>query len=184
MSEQPTLGKLLSGGEQRDAIHIAIAPVVAACDLMPGQHVGLLEDGTAGNSKPLIGIVDPFLMQCPVIKGQRFYLFLYPQTITSLRHEWTHPAFVRVEREPTEKELSEFWIRIFASRISLPYDTIMEGAADYVRSKAAGGYGNYLCFGGLLEGEYVPDEFWPHYENVTGEKVDEKHRGSFFTCSC
>jgi hypothetical protein len=79
---------------------------------------------------------------------------------------------------------SEQWIRNFANRVSLHYDVLMEGAADWVRSKQAGEWGDYLCFGGLLEGESVPDEFWTHYEAVTGEKVEEDHRGSFFTCSC
>ena len=104
------------------------------------------------------------------------WLFLYPNTITSLRHEWIHPAF----NGPQAPEMSESerWIRNFADSVPLAYQTVMDGAAKYVRS------GEYLCFGGLLEGEWVPDEFWPHYENVTGKKVEEKDRGSFFTCSC
>lgn len=43
---------------------------------------------------------------------------------------------------------------------------------------------DYLVKGGDLEGEYVPDEFWDHYQVVKEEKVDENDRGSFFSCSC
>lgn len=88
----PTLGKLAGEHEGRDAIHVAVAPAVAAETLTPGQHIGLHDDGRAGPGVPPIGIVDPFLTSA-VEEGQRFWLLLYPNTITSLRHVWTHPAF-------------------------------------------------------------------------------------------
>lgn len=95
------VGKLIDGREERDAIHIAVAPVFAAEELSPGQHVGLVEAGNtelAGPCKTPLGIVDPFLTS-PVPRGARFWLFLYPNTITSLRHDWTHPVFARAEVE-------------------------------------------------------------------------------------
>ena len=88
------LGQIIEGEQHRDAIHIAVAPVEAAEQFVPGQRVGLLADGRA-SGKPFvdkIGIVDPFL-RTDVEAGQRFWLWLTPYTITSLRHEWTHPAF-------------------------------------------------------------------------------------------
>lgn len=94
MSEQPKLGQLPDNTAARDAIHIAITPVTSAERLTPGQHVGLIP-GTfdrVTTTTPHVGIVDPYLTS-PVQPGQRFYLCLYPQTVTSLRHEWTHPAF-------------------------------------------------------------------------------------------
>jgi hypothetical protein len=89
----PQLGKLIDGDERRDAVHIAVAPVVAAATLTPGQHVGLIDGSRAGPCDNPIGVVDPFL-KADVQEGQRFWLFLYPNTVTSLRHVWTHPAFV------------------------------------------------------------------------------------------
>ena len=44
--------------------------------------------------------------------------------------------------------------------------------------------GDYMCEGGRWEGVSLPDEFWPAYEIVTGKKVPDGNRGSFFSCSC
>jgi hypothetical protein len=88
----PNLGQLCADDARRDAIHIAVAPVVANETLNAGDHVGLTERGFGTLSEPWVGIVDPFLA-APVERGQRFWLFLYPNTITGLRHVWSHPAF-------------------------------------------------------------------------------------------
>ena len=181
------LGKLIEDeNEQRDAIHIAVAPVVAGEIMAPGTRIGLVggSSETVGIDADHIGIVDPFLSGA-VFKGDRFWMFLFPNTITSLRHDWTHPAFKPTAAQRIEAmNPSERWIREFADRVGLGYETLLEGAADWVRSKERGDYGEYLCFGGLLESQSVPDEFWPHYEVVTGKTVKEEHRESFFTCSC
>lgn len=87
---QPNLGHLCDDTAKRDAVHIAVAPTVAPCDLLPGQHV----DATGLPDKSrAVGIVDPYHVG-GIGKGQRFWLFLYPGTVTSLRHDWEHPAFV------------------------------------------------------------------------------------------
>jgi len=143
-----------------------------------------------------VGIVDPFL-KAPVQRGERFWLVVYPRQIKSLRHVWSHPAF---EDEPERltiieqkkefiKELdgtnvSRRWIESFAQEVGLEYDDLMDGARSWVGSQKDGTWGEYLNKGPLLEGTTVPDEFWRHYEKVTGETVEQAHRGSFFTCSC
>lgn len=99
----PNLGQLAGPSARRDAVHVAVAPVVAAQDLDPGAHVGIRDDGKAywcdPFAPPTVGVVDPFLTR-RVKEGERFWIFLYPGTVTSLRHVWTHPAFVA--RVPAE----------------------------------------------------------------------------------
>ena len=89
------LGKIITREQQRDAIHIAVVPVIAREQLEPGEHVGIAQrDGQniwiAKYTFKNVGVVDPFLTSA-VLPGQHCWLFLYPGSITSLRHDWTHP---------------------------------------------------------------------------------------------
>ena len=89
----PNIGHLCHDNARRDAIHFAVAPVAVGDALLhPGDHVGLNSKGEASTLPTHIGIIDPFLTDF-VHQGQRVWLFLYPGTVTSLRHIWQHPAF-------------------------------------------------------------------------------------------
>lgn len=90
--EIPNVGHRPPKGAKRDAIHSAVAPAEAGVALEPGQHVARSSDGTFTPVGKKIGIVDPYL-KSPVAKGEMFWLFLYPGSVTSLRHVWTHPDF-------------------------------------------------------------------------------------------
>lgn len=167
------LGKLIEKtGEERDAIHIAIAPMVAAHELAPADHVGILEDGRAGGCDKPIGIVDPFLKDS-VREGQSFWLCLYQGTVTGMKHHWVHPAFEE-NSVKSVKSISETWIRNYADEIRVPYARLMDAARVYITSE------EYLCEGDLLEGVSTEPEFWVHYKNVTGKCGS----GNFFSCSC
>lgn len=90
-----TLGMIHFKPEARDAIHLAVEPVIAGEDLLPGQDIGLVDGFAFGKSPGLVkplGIVDPFLPRA-VKQGEKFWLVVYPRMITSLRHVWSHPAF-------------------------------------------------------------------------------------------
>jgi hypothetical protein len=189
MQHTPPIGSILQPHERRDAIHIAVAPVIAARALTPGQHIGLTADGKASTEAGIkIGIVDPFLSR-NVNAGERFFLFLYPQTVTSLRHEWTHPAFTSTE----EKDRSELWLRTFVARSDCPdYETVIAAASGEripVIDEAYGpepyvNDGEYLIFHGRDAHASIPPEFWTNLEIVTGKQIPTDKRATAFSCSC
>lgn len=113
----PLLGKLVrTKDSERDAIHIAIISVTADCPLKPGTDVAVAtrdDDFFAVVEGDKVGIVDPFLKK-EVKKGERFYLLLYPNTVTSLKHSWEHPGIKEIQKpedktkERAKKDLMEF----------------------------------------------------------------------------
>lgn len=187
----PQFGRLVPADfpDERDAIHIATAAVFATEDLNPGDHVGFItkDNDKMGRSEiaPL-GIVDPFLPK-PVKKGERFWVFLYPGTIQSLRHNWSHPSFdVRqqlirtIEETPAKKRMKAFAAELSqdASESLITFEELIDHATAYVTG------GEYWSEGGRFEGQGLYDEFWDDFEELTGLKVPEGDRYSFFSCSC
>lgn len=192
----PQFGRLVPADfpDERDAIHIATAAVFAAEDLNPGDHVGFVtkDNDKMGRSEiaPL-GIVDPFLPK-PVKKGERFWVFLYPGTIQSLRHNWTHPSFdVRqqliraIEETPAKKRMKAFAASLSGGEDwnsnkydEVTFEELIDRATQYVNG------GEYWSEGGRFEGQDLYDEFWDDFEELTGLKVPEGDRYSFFSCSC
>lgn len=188
-----TMGTILPvdvGG--RDAVHVAVISAIAGETLHPGQHVGLNDastddsDRVAATMTKHIGIVDPFL-ECVVYPQQRFWLYLYPRTITGLRHLWTHPDFDHVGDTydtPAHKLAAEKWLRDFAERADLSYKTVMQSAAEFVRSGEYYVQYDYETARDEMYTKGTQEEFWKNYEIVTGEHVPEEKRGSVFSCSC
>lgn len=87
------LGCVPDSDAKRDAVHVAIAPVEAGEQLMPGQRVcvrhGLAYGEKSADGHATIGIVDPFLAT-PVKCSHWFWLLLDPSTVKNLRHDWDH----------------------------------------------------------------------------------------------
>ena len=189
MNDLCVLGEMIDGDLKRDAIHMAIAPVVADERLAPGQDVGFVDSANldrVGQSSDPIGIVDPFLKNL-VFRDQKFWLLLYPNTITSLRHDWSHPAFKDPEIvvvDNARKYESEEWLRRFALEHIADYHSMIEGARS----------GNGYCFGSdsgkqFFDGNDGNDgdvyEFWKHVENATGERFSRGHEeNTYFSCGC
>lgn len=100
-----TLGSIISEGEKRDAIHLAVEPCIAVTVLTPGQKIGVTHDSEglcySNEHGKAVGIVDPFL-SASVKKGQRFWFIMNPRQISSLRHVWEHPDFPEPPTENVE----------------------------------------------------------------------------------
>lgn len=165
----PKMGHLLDGTEDRDAIHVAVLPVVTAMRLRPAEHVGIVDGLASAHAETTIGIIDPFLKES-VAKGERCFLCLYPGTITSLRHDWAHPE-VDSRKAPPALTLglptvadSERWLRDLCKRSGL-----YEGGYEALIN-------DHLVYG--RDDIDTSGDFWLHYKNVTGESFAE------FSCSC
>lgn len=181
--EQLNLGQIIITPQQRDAIHIAVAPVVAADKLRAGDKVWL-ENGLARlGAINSIGVVDPFL-DVAVEVGQTFWLYLNPGSITSLRHDWTHPAFeAAAPAQVPQRSASEKWMREWAMKhVSEDYygDSGRLSEDDALAYAIDVGHRNHI---GPHEDAraFIDDEWWTHWEAITGKTGS---RGEYFSCSC
>lgn len=173
------LGQIIEEPRNRDAIHVAVAPVSSNETLYPGQHVGLIAGSVTevGTMPHAIGVVDPFLTH-KVTPGQKFWLFLYPQTVTSLRHEWTHPAFDAPSAAPLPNPVAESkaWLEDIAKRCGVTYERMM----DAIERDGYIHMGENEAYRAVIDD--VCDELQRHSEIVLGRKLS-----GFvypFSCSC
>jgi hypothetical protein len=174
-----TLGTIIEDGG-RDAIHLAVDPIVAGEKIYPGDDIGI-ENGLAVRRGKFLGIADPFLKN-PIQQGEKFWLIVYPRQITSLRHVWSHPDFE--ETKPLDKEsndpieVSKRWINDFADRIRQHPKSLTSAAVLWLEEE------EYTYDNSEAYKDHYDDfqEFWKHYEVVTGKAP--KTAEPFFTCSC
>lgn len=171
-----TLGSIHEHREFRDAIHLAVEPVVAGEDLSVGEEITYVNGKAFAKRRgeESVGIVDPFLKE-RVREGQRFWLVVHPRMISSLRHVWSHPAFPeeaevdflkKAQATPEEtfpelvaqtpEELAYRWIVEYAESLSTDEDDEYGGVvtADELIST---GWGNYEAekAGGSSWGDYI-----------------------------
>lgn len=181
MTIELCLGKDLDASVkvQRDSIHVPIMQVVAGELLKPGEHIGLRDGKAYKTDVKLLGNVDPVRTTC-AIAGSRFWMWVYPGSIDSLTHTWTHQFIDSdISNSPLAIQNATAKIQAEAAALGMTYDELVEGATEYMRS------GEYMCQGGRFEGCYLSDDFWPAFFAVFPEEAKEgRYLGSFFSCSC
>lgn len=174
------LGSTPDSNAERDAVHVAIIPMHAAEKLRPGQRVGIVGENLAGPLGKIVGVVDPFLC-ASVLKGERFWLFLLPGTVTGMRHHWSHPMFPDSPViEQGDKSSAEKWLREQCDTLGCRFDDLVSDDSELVT-------GGWLITGmneAARDHWYeIRDEFWRQRAIYTGKDVEEDDRGSF-SCSC
>lgn len=182
MSDSVKFGETPPEDAGRDAVHIAIVPVKAAQILGPGDHVGLMPGSTDEVAYPrgdmkAIGIVDPFLSR-NIEVGDRVWLLLYPQTITGLRHVWTHPAFPMNEpprqASAAAQAAARHVIEQFGYEPGWDFDQTMDNL-----TRAADSGETWFGLSVALD---LDDELWNAWEILSGRTAC--HRVTYFSCAC
>lgn len=177
MENVPNLGEAPGPQALRDAVHIAVLPARAGSNFKPGEKVHVVDGVAVRSTSRSHGLADPF--RTGTIKsGTNMWVLLYPGTITSLRHDWTHPTIGDSEVAMADMVNSRDWIAEYAYSIGSNYDELVTAAGDWIET------GQYLNKGEVLEGVSLHEDFWHHYEIVTGKQVREADRESFFSCAC
>lgn len=191
-----TLGTIIDDAQKRDAIHLAVIPMVAGRRrLAVGAHVNASGVEVKPYSDTAVGIVDPFL-PTSVEPGEHYWLVIYPRIITSLRHVWAHPAFPDETGTPAppnpDRAAAEAWLREFISKSDCPdFDSVIRIACgeslqlgDDAYDGASHNDGERLHFSGVDAHGDIPPEFWDHLEVYTGRKFEKSDRAEYFSCSC
>ena len=190
MSDIQNIGLIHNFPLPKDAIHIAIAQVSAGESLSAGDHVGFKEGETVVyKDTNCIGIVDPYLKDT-VSKDRLFYLFLYPNTVTSLTHQWEHPSF---NRTPEKIAAARKWLDDNGEDRYDDDDAYVYSSknADRFIDEFEKGSMNYYALGDDFSEKYNYNEngfrkkFWDNLEIVTGKLATKEQRDQeYFTCSC
>lgn len=160
------IGQIIKYPQQRDAIHVAIAPIEAVHEFNPGQLVKVQDNKAYStiSKKNATGIVDPFLT-IKVKPGEQFWLFLFPGSIHSLRHDWSHPSFTTTKQVPNLD--AKEWLNNFAINNDTDLEDILRAAEEGWTSNGSG--------------ITVPEEFWIFYKLYTGK---DGVKTDYFSCSC
>ncbi len=202
-SAKVELGKLVEDMSiGRDAIHIAVIPVIAAEKLYPSQKISCndLLYAVSDNSDRYMGIVDPFLTS-PLFKEDKFYMMLKQDSITGLKHVWSHPIIDSICKDRLENEEdvmddtsrisdSMIWMRNFAKKLNMTYSSLMLLADNMFEGEnyKIDSNGNITDYGGedardLWYSESI--QFWIHYAIIRNlPPIKETDDLGGFSCAC
>jgi hypothetical protein len=180
----------------RDAVHLACLPVTVDDPyLTPGQHVGLTEHGKASAyAEKKVGIIDPFLPRVARY-SEEVLLLLYPRTIESLRHVWSHPD-VPDEPVAVAVPMPPIVARVPSTRADLIAE--LDRVGRQLEWPLTGnqmldlmdGDPYHVVYGDDAYGSIdIPAELWGVFEKIHGKRAKNDPAipgsdGLYFSCSC
>lgn len=197
MSKEQVLnlvGHLIPSEEkvERDAIHVAVLPVIASMNLkracwLEFTYEDNIQHVTNARSWALaVGVADPFHQRINIEVGTRFLMFMKPNTITGLRHDWTHPALEKAMGQRMKQELldlpsSKTWLENLAASCDMTYSALIEELTSVARGES-----EYIHIGVDTPEAAYSEEIWEHYEKITNTVVPAsiKRHGAPFSCAC
>lgn len=183
------LGKIITTPKERDAIHIAVVPCITLTDVIPGAPVKIINGKaiSCDHIEDADGIVDPFLDREAHGKwhyepGTTVWVYLKPGSITSLRHDWTHPAFDKGRRRVVHED--DVMVEEAAAMLGIDVENLMGAAKVYDTS------GKHFTLG--FDTPDFSDEhmnaIWRTYarrKDATPEETEKLTKnGHFFSCAC
>lgn len=177
----PVVGQKITGTKPvyRDALHVAIIPLVAGEDMSPGQKIKLKSPNTdiAVKYDPLkdnihrdyIGVVDPMLHE-NVVMGERFYGFMKSGVVKGMRHHWdsnqfpTAGLFIKEEEEDVHYK----YLKQHCESNSLNLEQFLETCQTDE---------DFMTTMRLEPDDYSMDDvFWYHLEQYTGMEFEDWQR--------
>lgn len=179
------LTKKIVGHAERDAIHVAVVPLIVGEKYMRAGQLFRLRHNThialsAHTEEDAVGVISPFLTEF-IKEGDQVWGLLWPNSVTGMRHHWFHPMFD--EAQPAQSE-SEQWLRDFADSWNFDFGELIENASNVDSDW------RYVTARGIdLHSKEELDEdyylFWHHLEKFTGKKFsDEDKENMGWSCSC
>lgn len=170
---------------ERDAIHIAIVKAIVGSqyDMHPGEgcYISVKDNKVYSANSSSFGIINPFI-QPPASsygwkKGDEVEVYLMPNSIQSLKHEWTHPVLDR--KIETKEDIAEAYFEECALVCGRTKDQFLEELSDCIVGERES-----LSFQGFDTPDFMyEEEFWEAYKIITKIDVPKPKRPSF-SCSC
>lgn len=173
------LGSLIRSDALRDAVHVAILPVISTEMIPPASKLRLVDGSYTEVRKCLEhekphGIADPFL-DCNAFPGDRLWMCLYPSTIIGMRHMWHHPRIP--DETPAAPAGVPDEIRQMAEHMNITVAQMLKIADDYALTGDLHYNGSDECYNDVSW-----DGFWLAWQQYRGRALSVG--GAPFRCSC